>query len=377
MIKQADYRLELRLDGTLIGDLSNIAQNLKWSRCRTNYGVDEIDFTVNDQIFAEWCEQRNTTITQILKPYALDIRVIRNGEAVVGGYLATMPAYRPKNASAELQMRFDGYLNLLAGVYIHPTPTSTKHADQMVKGWIDLANTRSTNAGKGFGLTYDSVHSVQLPNVQRTFDSYKTVKEAITQMADNMDGAGIFDVIFEPDRKYYITNALGRDITSWQLYYPPRIAGQSASTIGADEVQGFASHIICLGAGETSSDSAKSTVITAEATNSTAVQEFGYVEALTQYSSVSRQATLNSHCAADLREASNVLWEPNITLMGSQTPPSPTEDYGLWIGDTIYLENLVDKTGQTSGWFRIQCIETSVSANGAESIRPTMERVAS
>lgn len=377
MIKTAQYKLELRIDGRLIGDLRNIAQNLKWSRCRTNYGVDEIDFTINDQIFAKWCEDRNTTIDQIMKPYALDCRVIRNGEMVAGGFLATRPAYKPKSASADLEFRFDGYLNLLAGVYLHPTATQTAHADEMVDGWIRLAEARATAAGKGYGLTYDSGKSNQLPTVQRTFDNYKTVKEAITQMTDNVEGAGIFDVIFEPDRTYYITNQLGREITSWQLYYPPRLAGQSVASISADEVQGFASHIITLGAGETSADPAKSTVITSESTNPEAVLEFGYVENLTQYSSVSRQSTLDGHNAADLRVASNCFWEPNITLTGSQTPPSPTEDYGLWIGDTIYLENTVDPTGATSGWFRIQAIEVDVSATGAENITPIIEREAS
>ena len=376
MIKTADYKLELRINGQLIGDLRNIAQNLTWSRCRTNYGVDEIDFTLNDQIFAKWCEDRNTTIDQIMKPYALDCRVIRNGEEVAGGFLATRPAYSPKSASADLQFRFDGYLNLLAGVYLHPTPLTTKRADQMVKDWITLADTRAEEAGKAFGFTFDATHSDQLATIQRTFDSYKTIKEAITQLTDNVDGAGIFDVIFNPDRSYYITNKLGREITSWQLYYPPRLAGQSVSSISADEVQGFASHVITLGAGETSSDPAKSTVITAESTNAEAVAEFGYVETLTQYSSVSTQSTLDGHNASDLREASNCFWEPNITLTGSQTPPSPTEDYGLWIGDVIYLENTVDPTGATSGWFRIQAIEVSVSANGAENIKPIIEREA-
>lgn len=376
MIKTAQYKLELRLNGQLIGDLRNIAQDLTWSRCRTNYGVDEIDFTLNDQIFAKWCEDRNTSIDQIMKPYALDCRVIRNGEQVAGGFLATRPAYNPQNASANLQFRFDGYINLLAGVYIYPTATQTKRADQMIQDWITIAETRSSNAGKAFGFTYDSAHSEQLATIQRGFDNYKPIKEAITQMTDNVEGAGLFDVIFNPDRSYYITANLGREITSWQLYYPPRLAGQSVSSISAEEVQGFASKVITLGAGETSADPAKSTVITSESINAEAVAEFGYCETLTQYSSVSRQSTLDGHNAADLRVASNCFWEPNITLTGSQTPPSPTEEYGLWIGDTVYLENTADPTGATSGWFRIQAIEVKVSAQGAESITPIIEREA-
>lgn len=369
----ANYKIELRLNGALIGDVRSIAEDLTWRRCRTATGVDEIDFKLNDRIFAEWCLQHNTTINDMLKPYALDARVIRNGEAMVGGFLATMPAYQPQNESAELQMRFDGYLNLLAGVYIRPTATVTKRAGAMVAGWIADAEARAVSAGKGFGITAGTVQS--LAYIERTFDNYETVKEAIVSLCDNVDGAGEFDVIFNVNRQYSITNNLGKNITSWQLHYPAQLAGQGVATINAPEVQGFASHIIALGAGETSSDASKSTVIVSEKTNSSAVTQFGYVESLVQYSSVSKQATLNSHANTDLKNASNAKWEPQVTLLGRQTPPSPTNAHGLWIGDRIRLQNDADLTGQTSGRFRINQIEVAVSANDGEVITPELERV--
>ena len=372
-MQQATYKVELRLNGTLIGDVSAIAQDLSWRKCRTNYGVDEINFTLNDKKFAEWCEERNTNINTMLKPYALDARIVRNGENIVGGFLATMPAYQPNADSANLQLKFDGYLNLLAGVYLRPTATVTKAAGAMVKDWIDFAEAKATAAGKPFGITAGTIQT--LTSIQRTFDNYKPVKEAITDLTDNVDGVGQFDVIFNPDRSYYITNQLGRDITSWAIYYPARLSGHSATSISANEVQGFASHIIALGAGETSSDPNKSTVITKESTNSDAVSEYGYVEQLVQYSSISRQTTLNSHCYTDLANASNVKWQPQITVTGRQTPPSPTANYGIWIGDTINLINEADPTGQTSGNFRINVIEVKRSANGGETITPTLERV--
>ena len=369
----AEYRIELRLNGILVGDVRHIAQNLTWRRCRTATGVDEIDFILNDKEFAEWCEERGTTISEMLTPYALDARVIRNSRAVAGGFLATMPAYQPQNASANLQMKFDGYINLLAGVYIRPTPLQTAHADQMVAGWITDAETRATNAGKPFGFTQGNIQT--LATIQRTFDNYKPVKEAITDLVDNIDGAGPFDVIFNPDRSYYIAKNLGREITAWNLYYPAHLGGQGIATISAEEVQGFASHIIALGAGETSSDPAKSTVITAEYSNNDAIQQYGYVEQLVQYSSVSRQNTLNSHALADLNNATNVRWKPQITLLGRQTPPDPTNDYGLWIGDRINIINTADPTGQTSGRFRINILDVQVSATNAETITPEVERI--
>ena len=368
-----NYQIELRLNGALIGDVRQIAQSLKWRKARTAYGVDSIDFTLNDKLFADWCAKRNTTIQQMLKPFALDARVVRNGEDLVGGFLATMPAYQPNQDSADLQMHFDGYINLLNGVYLRPTALTTARAGKMVRDWIMGAEARAVAAGKGFGITAGDIQT--LATIERTFDNYKPVKEAITDLCDNVEGAGPFDVIFNPDRSFFITNQLGRDITSWQIYYPTRLAGQSATTISAQEVQGFASHIIALGSGETSSDPTKSTVITAEATDSEAVEEFGYVEKLNQYSSVGRQSTLNQKCATDLANAVAVQWEPEITLIGRQTPPSPTADYGLWIGDQIYLENTVDKTGQTSGKFRINTLDVTMSGSNAETIKPTMERV--
>ena len=372
MIHTPTYEIQLRLNGTLIGDIRSIAQNLVWRKARTASGVDEIDFTLNDKLFAKWCEARNTTIKQMLKPYALDARIIRDGEPLIGGFLATMPAYQPQSDSANLQLRFDGYLNLLAGVYIRPTATTTAAAGAMVKSWIDAAEARATAAGKPFGITAQSIQP--LANIERTFDNYKPVKEAITDLCDNIEGAGPFDLIFNADRSYFITNQLGRTITSWRLYYPTQLGGQSIATISAPEVQGFASHIIAIGAGETSSDPNKSTVITSESTDSNAVAEYGYVETLNQYSSVSRQTTLDQKCATDLSNATKIQWMPEITLLGTQTPPTATQDYGLWIGDSIYIENAADLTGQTSGNFRINVLEVRVSGSNAETIRPTLER---
>lgn len=370
----ASYRIELRIDGHLIGDVRQIAENLKWRKARTAYGVDEIDFTLNDHAFEEWCQKRNTTLADMLRPYALDARVIRNGEPIVAGYLATMPAYKPNAASSSLTLRFDGYINLLAGVYIRPTATQHDHLDTIIDGWIADANQRAITAGKGFGITKGT--GDQLAIVDLTIENYKTVKEAIVDRADNIEGAGQFDLIFDVDRSYKIVKNLGRDITGWSLYYPARLAGQGITTISADEIQGFASHIIAVGAGEISPDPQKNTAIISEATEAEAVEQFGYVEQLKQYSSISKQETLDQKCATELYLDASIQWDPKITLIGRQTPPSPTADYGIWIGDTITIENTADPTGQTSGRFRINTLDVSVGATDSETISPTMERVA-
>ena len=88
-MENAKYEIELRIDGTLIGDVRRLAQNLVWARRRTRVGVDSIDFTINDVLFNQWCLERGTDINNMLRPLALECRVIRNGVAVMGGFLAT------------------------------------------------------------------------------------------------------------------------------------------------------------------------------------------------------------------------------------------------------------------------------------------------
>lgn len=373
-MKNADYRVELRIDGKLIGDVRRLAQNLTWIRRRTMYGVDEIDFTLNDVLFEEWLQARGTTINSILKPLALDCRIVRDGVDILGGFLATMPAYTPNGTSANLALRFDGYLNYLGGVYIRPTATTTARMGEMVSSWIQGAETRATNAGRGFGFTAGTIDT--LPTVTQTFDGYKTVKDAIADRCDNVSGAGKFDVYFHTNRTYDIISDENFGITQpYTVQFPAQINGISAITIQAQEVSGFASHVIAIGSGETSSDPAKSTAIISEATNSDAVTTYGYYETLLQNSSVERQATLDINCATELANVSDTIWQPEITLTGRQINPSPTGNNRIWLGDTIMLQNNEDLTGMTNGAFRVQELSVTVTATGAETITPTLERV--
>lgn len=370
----ATYKVELRLNGQLIGDVRKLAQNLKWARRRTMKGVDEITFTLNDRLFAEWCEERSTTINEMLRPLALDCRIVRNGVPLVGGFLATMPAYSPNGTSANLAMSFDGYLNYLAGVYIYPTPTVTERAGIMVSNWIKMAEQRSQSAGKAFGFVEGQVDA--MASITQTFDGYKTVKEAIADRSDNVTGAGKFDVYFHPDRSYDIkSDANFGTVQDYIIQYPAQINGVSAASISADEVSGFASKVIALGAGETSANPAQSTVVKTEVSNSEAITTYGYAETLLQDSSVSRLDTLTTNARTQLQKSSRTRWEPAITLIGRQVAPTTSGEPRIWIGDTVTIQNDSDYTGSTSGQFRVQELEVSVSSTGAESIVPTLERV--
>lgn len=377
----AAYEVRLYLNGQLIGDVRPLAQGLEWSRRRTKVGADSIDFTLNDALFDRWCQARGLTIKDLLKPLALECRVVRNGVELIGGFLATMPGYQPLQTSANLAMRFDGFLNLLDGFYIRDTETTlplgtiTGPAGELVADMIAMANTVAQNAGKGYGFIRGDID--ELPTISHTFDNYKTVKEWICDRCDNTTGAGPFDVYFHADKRYDVRgdDNFGDIITDWVANYPTILNGTSATSISAEEVSGFASAALGLGAGEVSANAEENTVLFRFAADPWAVQEYGYMETLYQESSISTGSVLQGNIEADLSNRSNPVWQPQITLHGRQVVPTPSGAAKIWIGDTIMINNSLDLTGMTNGEFRVNELSVAVTAAGDETIRPVLERV--
>lgn len=381
MIDIPVYEVNLYVNGVLVGDCRRLAENLNYTRRRTKLGADSIDFTVNDVLFNEWCKARNWTINELLKPLALECRLTRNGTPVVGGFLATMPSYAPRQASASLDLHFDGFLNLLAGVYIRDTSTNlpvgtmSGHAGAMVSSLITLANDISSNAGKSFGFVAGNVETMEI--ITSTLDNYKTVKDWICDRCDNTTGAGPFDIYFYPDKTYdvYTDAHFGDVISDWVAYYPTLSNNTSATSISADEIGGFASAVLGLGSGEISSNPDENTALLAFTSDPDKVSEYGYAETLYQESSIGTPEVLQRNINAVLANDSNPIWQPQITLHGKQVAPKPTGTNKIWIGDTIKIQNSADLTGMTNGSFRVNELTVDISASGDETITPILERV--
>lgn len=381
MIYVPVYEVKLYLDGVLIGDCRELAQDLSYTKKRTKMGADSIDFTINDVLFDRWCKARNYTINDLLKPLALECRLARDGVEVIGGFLATMPAYSPLQASANLDLHFDGYLNLLEGVYIRDTSTNlplgtiTGPAGSLVSSMIMFADGVAANAGKSYGFSVGTIDN--MATIIHTFDNYKTVKEWVCDRCDNTTGAGPFDVYFYPDKTYDVKKSsnFGNIISDWVAFYPTLLNNTSATAISADEIGGFASAVIGLGAGEVSASPDENTALFEFVSDPTVVSEYGYYETLYQESSISQSSTMVRNITAELDNAKNPIWQPQITLHGKQVAPKPTGNNKIWIGDTITINNSIDLTGMTNGKFRVNELAVGISAAGDETIRPTLERV--
>lgn len=368
------YEVLLYLDGALIGNVRRIAQNLSWVKNRTRMGVDSIQFTINDYLLAQWCNERSTSVAELLRPLALECRVIRNGVPVVGGFLATMPAYAAQGQSANITLKFDGYLNLLANVYLHPQSTNKGRMGTLIQKWITEANERASIAGKAFGFKAGNIAS--LPSVEQSIENYTAIKDIITNRCDNITGAGPFEVYFHPDKTYdVVADAdFGNAITDYIVQYPMQLNGVSATSMSAKEITGYASTIIGIGSGDVGSGELEKPAPISIQTNSEAVERYGYAETALSESSVSVQETLERNVATELNNRSTMVWQPEIKLTGRQVNPIPSGSSKIWIGDTIKLQNNSDLTEMTSGDFRVNTLSVSVDANNAEEITPTLSR---
>ena len=320
------------------------------------------------------------TINDLLKPLALECRIVRNGVELVGGFLAVMPAYQPLQTSANLALRFDGYLNLLNGVYIRnlsnnlPMGQISGPAGGLVSQMVQFANSVSASAGKGYNFVQGDIDV--MPSITHTFDNYKTVKDWICDRCDNATGAGPFDVYFHADKTYDVKadDNFGDIITDWVAFYPMLLNNTSVASITADEIGDFASAVMGLGSGEVSADPNENTALFAFEADGDAVQEYGYYETLYQDSSVGTASVLQRNIQAELWNREDPIWQPQITLKGIQVAPTPNGANKIWIGDTITINNSIDLTGMTNGAFRVNELAVAVSANGDETITPVLER---
>lgn len=358
------YEIQLRYAGSLIGNIYPITTARSWSKVKN--GVDQISFSVSMLKMQEWCEQRGTTLAEIVKPLKLDARVVRNGTPLLGGVLLEIPSYSLDNdkVDCEIQFNFDGYLNIYSGLYIRPTLVYNQQPlNQYLVDIVNRANTRAANAGASTGVTIGHVDT--LPNDQNTYDSYKAVKDALTEQTDNETGAGNFDIDFTYDRKFCIYKEMGEDRTDLIIRYPSIRGAVNATSVSFNAWNELATHVIGVGAGNGVGDGGAA--ITDETTASEdafGIAEYGYYEQVFQDSSISRQATLHNKISGILQQGTKVLLTPTIGVAGNQLDLGNT----FWIGDRFRFQNDFDPFIPTSAILRALEFDCNIDDTGAENL---------
>lgn len=360
-----EYEIQLRFDGSLIGNVYPITTARSWSKVKN--GVDLIQFQVSMLKMREWCEQRGTALAEIVKPLKLDARVVRNGVPLLGAVLLEIPSYSLDNnkVDCELSFTFDGYLNIYSGIYIRPTITYTaRPLNQYLVDLVNKANTRATNAGASTGVTIGTIET--LGNDQNTYDSYKAVKDALTEQTDNETGAGNFDIDFTYDRQFCIYKEMGNDRTDMVIRYPSVRGALNATSISFDAWKSLATHVIGVGAGNGVGDGGAALVReTSAAQDAFGISEYGYYEQVFQDSSISRASTLDNKISGVLEQGTRALLTPTIGIVGNQLALGET----FWIGDRFSFENNFDPFIPTSATLRVLQLDCTIDDTGAEDLK--------
>ena len=102
---------------TFIADLSYLVVgdlNITWEL----NDVEEVSFDMDLMEFEKKCEEMGLDSEDLLKPYAHDIRIRRNGEYIVGCQIVDVDIEISNNPPSKISVKGTGFLNLLKDQYI-------------------------------------------------------------------------------------------------------------------------------------------------------------------------------------------------------------------------------------------------------------------
>lgn len=377
IIDRKIYCVEIWRAGQLIGDLAPLCRELSWVVHRNpKVGFGTISFKVDRASFVRWCKERSATADEITRPMRTEcvVRVAHNSNRkpviVACGYLYDAPKLEINTDTYDYAFEFlslEHKLTLLPpvanGTVFHQLP-----ADDVVRDLI----TESVNSRAGAReLAFDFRAVDKLPKIDRSYNDWKPVSEAVSDMLDNITGAGKFDVWVEWPRTFCIAKNRGLDTKSktaaanvfaypytYNVSTSTRIIPLESSPNYAERDE-FATAATLVGAGQ--GDAAVSVYVEDLA----AIAKYGYSHVFKQFSSVTRADTLRqkgndliakSTAAEDVTETST-----NGVFL----------DWGkLSVGGLARIENY--EIGSVSGYARIDTIETNCDGNYNESVKLTL-----
>jgi len=102
---------------TFVADLSYLVVgelNITWQL----NDVEEVSFDMDLMEFEKKCQEMGLDSEDLLKPYAHDIRIRRNGEYIVGCQLVDVDIQISNNPPSKISVKGTGFLNLLKDQYI-------------------------------------------------------------------------------------------------------------------------------------------------------------------------------------------------------------------------------------------------------------------
>ena len=369
LIDRKVYEIRIYRNRDYIGNLGKIARELSWTVNRNpQIGYNSLSFKVDQLAFDRWASSHGVETADLITPIYTDCEIwVRNeptAEAVcvAWGYLYSYPTLVANTDALDYQFTFKDQFLKLQGASRIPNGTaySRQPANSVVMDIISKAQTRQNPNRFGFTVGLNPA----LPRIDRTYNDWKPVSEAVAEMCDNSTGAGQFDVWIDQDYKVNIAKPRGKD-SGLVFIYPYNTASAQIPMSAAptyEQAPELATAILAVGSGQ--GDAAVSVLVK----DDDAIKRFGYIEQYKQYSSIEQKATLQQKALADLDNAIYPDPAPTISVNGVFIDWA---NFG--VGDRVdYVNNTAVNYG-LAGHVRVKTITVNCDGNRNESIQLTTE----
>lgn len=392
---QKIYSVVLLREGRELGNIARLCRELSWSVNRNpKIGFNKINFKIDREAFKQWCKDNDCDYQEVTTPTYTDciIRIQNNShhapQDVVCGYLYDFPTLTANGDAYDYCFEFIDLAHKLT--LFPPIPNGTHFQDvpvgDVINNLIQTSVDSITKYHKVPARCYD-FFPIVFPNldtkISRTYNDWKPVGEAISDMLDNDTGAGRFDFWMDYPFHAHISRFRGIDlrlekndpqlerdklrIPETHLRYPA--IGDDFETnwviplIEAPEYNqraGVITAVYAVGSGD--GDDAIKTCKEDE----DAITKYGYCCSHEQYSSVVKMKTLERKAQAVIDNSINDVTVASVALNGVFIDWAYIE-----VGGVVTVDD-VEAGIHTLG--RIDTIEVNCDGNFNESVKLTLSK---
>lgn len=362
------YEIRIYRNRDYIGNLGKLARELSWTVNRNpQIGYNSLEFKVDQLAFDRWAKSHGMETGELITPINTDCQIwVRNDPnaepvCVAWGYLYAYPSLVANGDAIDYQFTFKDQFLKLQGASKIPNGTQYVqwYADDLQS---DLMFKGEAREGANYGFIRGDTD--RLAKIDRTYNDWKPVSEAMAEMCDNSTGAGQFDIWIDQDYRLNIKKPRGQD-SGLVFIYPYTTASAQIPMSAAPEYEQAPELMTAIRAvGEGQGDAAITTLLK----DNDAIAKYGYIEGYQQYSSITNLNTLNRKARADLENAINPNPAPTISVNGVFI------DWATFgVGDRIdYVNNNAVSYG-LAGHVRVKTIAVNLDGNRNESVKLTTE----
>ena len=350
------YEIEVWWRGqTFVGEIGRLCRNINYSMTRN--GVYTLDFSIDSTAYREWCESINEDPMNVLMVKNADIKLKRNGEYVLGAFVADYPDPQFNQDNSVINIACDGYLNLLADQLIDPVRYN--QWDGTAIAW-DLINKKNQRPNSTLGITLGTVFNTGKKR-DREYADYQEVKESIINLTSLGDGQNDWDFEIDAMRRFNTYDKLGSYRPEIALEYPAPRKGIGVLSMGYLISGEMANRVILKGSGQ-----GVDTLLSIREDNDSQIK-YGVHEATLMFSDISIQNTLDEHAESELRARKDPAILPQPVVSGAQFDLDTIK-----LGDVITMNNQGDPLFAIRGEYRIEQIDVRLDENMAETIKLTL-----